>query len=279
MDNIIIAFMLTLIAGLCTGIGSVIAFLAKKTNRRFLSVSLGFSAGVMVYVSFVEIFRKSETMLTAQLGERYGAWCASGAFFMGIILIAVIDRLIPEGGNPHEVKEVLAETCTDDTQAVHKYGRDAVVKDNKLLRMGAFTALAIAVHNFPEGLATFVSALQEPSVAIPIVVAIAIHNIPEGIAVAVPIYQATGSKKKAFWYSFASGLAEPVGAIAGWLLLMPVMNDVVYGVIFGVVSGIMVFISVDELLPAAREYGASHMSIYGMVAGMAVMSVSLLLLM
>jgi ZIP family zinc transporter len=142
---------------------------------------------------------------------------------------------------------------------------------------GLFTALALAIHNFPEGMATFISALQDLSVAIPVVVAIAIHNIPEGIAVAVPIYYATGDRKKAFLYSFLSGLAEVVGAAAGFLVLMPILNDMVFGVIYAVVAGIMVFISFDELLPAAREYGEHHLSVYGLVAGMAVMAVSLLL--
>ena len=143
--------------------------------------------------------------------------------------------------------------------------------------MGIFTALAIAIHNFPEGIATFVSALQEPRIAIPIVVAIAIHNIPEGIAVSVPIYYSTGSKKKAFIYSFLSGLSEPIGAIVGLFILIPIMNDIVFGIIFAVVAGIMVFISLDELLPTAREYGEHHLSIYGLIAGMMVMAVSLLL--
>ena len=145
------------------------------------------------------------------------------------------------------------------------------------MRMGVFTALAIAVHNFPEGLATFVSALSEPSVAIPIFVAIALHNIPEGIAVSVPIYQATGSKKKAFLYSFLSGLSEPIGALVGYLVLMPFLNDLIFGIIFAFVAGIMVYISVDELLPSAREYGHHHLSIYGLVGGMAIMCVSLLI--
>ena len=150
---------------------------------------------------------------------------------------------------------------------------------DQLMRLGIFTALAIAIHNFPEGIATFVSAFQDPGVAIPIVAAIAIHNIPEGIAVSVPIYQATGSRKKAFFYSFLSGLAEPVGALLGWLVLIPIMSDMVYGILFAGVAGIMVFISVDELLPASREYGEHHLSIYGLIAGMMVMAISLLLFM
>ena len=263
MDTIFYAFLLTLLAGLSTGIGSLIALLAKRTNRRFLSVSLGFSAGVMVYVSMIEIFAKAQSALTAQLGQRPGSWATVAAFFWGMLFIAVIDKLIPAEKNPHEVKLVEQE--------------DAAPPARKLMRMGVFTALAIAIHNFPEGLATFVSALQSPSIAIPIVVAIAIHNIPEGIAVSVPIYQATGSRKKAFCYSFLSGLAEPLGALIGWLLLMPIMTDTVFGIIFAAVAGIMVFISFDELLPAAREYGEHHLSIYGLISGMGVMAVSLLL--
>ena len=263
MDTIFYAFLLTLLAGLSTGIGSLIALLAKRTNRRFLSVSLGFSAGVMVYVSMIEIFAKAQSALTAQLGQRPGSWATVAAFFGGMLFIAMIDKLIPAEKNPHELKLVEQE--------------DAAPPARKLMRMGVFTALAIAIHNFPEGLATFVSALQSPSIAIPIVVAIAIHNIPEGIAVSVPIYQATGSRKKAFCYSFLSGLAEPLGALIGWLLLMPIMTDTVFGIIFAAVAGIMVFISFDELLPAAREYGEHHLSIYGLISGMGVMAVSLLL--
>lgn len=256
------AFFLTLLAGLSTGIGSCIAFVCRQTNRKFLSVCLGFSAGVMIYVSMVELFAQAQEALTAQLGSKQGSWAAAGAFFGGILVIAVIDRLIPSGENPHEVK--LMEQAADPTAG-------------RLMRMGVFTALAIAIHNFPEGLATFVSALQEPGVAIPVVAAIAIHNIPEGIAVSVPIYQATGSRRKAFLYSFLSGLAEPLGALLGWLVLRPVMSDMVFGLLFAGVAGIMVFISLDELLPAAREYGEHHLSIYGLIAGMAVMAVSLLL--
>ena len=256
------AFLLTLIAGLSTGIGSCIALLARRTNRKFLSISLGFSAGVMVYVSMVEILSSAQSTLAGAAGERAGGWLTAAGFFGGILLIALIDRLVPSEENPHEVRRVERENTPPA----------------KLMRMGALTAMAIALHNFPEGLATFVSALQEPGVAIPLVAAIAIHNIPEGIAVSVPIYQATGSRLKAFRYSFLSGLAEPAGALIGWLILMPVMNDVVFGLIFASVAGIMVFISFDELLPAAREYGEHHLSIYGLIAGMAVMAVSLLVM-
>ncbi|MGT2666736.1 zinc transporter ZupT [Streptococcus rifensis] len=264
MNDIVLAFFMTLIAGLSTGIGSLIAFVAKATNTRFLAVSLGFSAGVMIYVSFMEILPKGLEFLVEELGERSGNWMTVLAFFGGIGLIAIIDRLIPSAENPHEVRRVEAEAVP-------------VAKKGDLMRMGLMTALALALHNFPEGLATFVSALQAPEVAIPIVVAIAIHNIPEGIAVSVPIYQATGSRKKAFAYSFLSGLAEPIGALVGWLILMPFMTPVVYGVVFAGIAGIMVFISLDELLPAAEKYGEHHLAIYGLITGMGVMAISLLL--
>ena len=264
-STILIAFGLTLFAGLSTGIGSAIAFFAKKTNTRFLSVALGFSAGVMIYVSFVEIMAKARTELVAELGTVQGSWITVASFFGGILLIALIDKLIPSVENPHEIHKV--EEMYDEKQ----------LKDKKLMRMGLFTALAIAIHNFPEGLATFTAAITDPNLGIAIAVAIAIHNIPEGIAVSIPIYYATGSKKKAFWLSLSSGLAEPIGALIGYLLLMPFLGPTVFGILFAGVAGIMVFISLDELLPAAEEYGEHHLSIYGLIAGMAVMALSLLL--
>ncbi len=266
--NVLIAFGLTLFAGLSTGIGSAIAFFARRTNTRLLSISLGFSAGVMIYVSFVEMFAEANHSLVNEMGETAGNWATAGAFFSGIFLIAIVDKFVPSFENPHEVQRV--EAMEDQEQAL---------KYKKLFRMGIMAALAIAIHNFPEGLATFISALKDVKLGIPIAVAIAIHNIPEGVAVSVPIYYATGSRKKAFIYSFLSGLAEPVGAIVGYLILMPFINDMMFGILFAAVAGIMVFISLDELLPSAREYGEHHYSIYGLVAGMMVMAVSLLLLM
>lgn len=259
------AFSLTLFAGLSTGIGSALALLTEKTNTKFLSAALGFSAGVMIYVSFAEILVKAKISLVGVLGEKLGSWATVGGFFFGIILIGVIDKLIPETENPHEVHTVEE---MDGESEEHK---------TNLMRMGLFTALAIAIHNFPEGLATFTAALNDPKLGVPIAVAIAIHNIPEGIAVAVPIFYATGSKKQAFKLSFLSGLSEPVGALIGYALLYRFFNDVMFGIIFASVAGIMVYISLDELLPSAREYGEHHIAIYGLVLGMAVMAVSLLL--
>lgn len=265
-QEILFAFGLTLFAGLSTGIGSLLAFFTKRTNTRFLSLALGFSAGVMIYVSFIEIFPKALEELSAYSGEVKGYWLTSAAFFAGVLLIAMIDKLIPSFENPHEIKMV--EDISKDKLESGK---------TKLMRMGLFTALAIAIHNFPEGLATFIAALEDPGLGVAIAVAIAIHNIPEGIAVSVPIYYATGNKKKAFWYSFSSGLAEPVGATIGFLILMPFLSPLLFGLIFAGVAGIMVFISIDELLPAAQEFGEHHLSIYGLIAGMIVMALSLLM--
>lgn len=271
-DNVLIAFALTLFAGLSTGIGSAIAFFAKKTNKRFLSISLGFSAGVMIYVSFVEILAKAKlSIMTYGSSNNFGEVTATIytiiAFFFGIIIALIIDLLIPDTKNPHE------------PHLIEEMSNNVFTKEKKLLRMGIFSAIAIALHNFPEGLATFTSALTNPSLGISIAIAIAIHNIPEGIAVSVPLYYSTGSKAKAFWLSLSSGLAEPFGGMIGFLLLRPYLNDLTFGLLFASVAGIMVFISLDELLPTAREYGAGHESIYGLISGMIIMAISLILFM
>jgi len=280
MRNILFAFAITLFAGLSTGICSMIAFLTKNSNNKFLSVSLGFSAGVMIYVSMIEIFATAKESLVAELGLKKGNWVTVIAFFCGMFLIGIIDKLIPSSENPHELHSVeeINEECSCDSHHMKQVKkREEAVKNNKLLRMGIFTALAIAIHNLPEGLATFIAAIQDPQIAIPIAVAIAIHNIPEGIAVSVPIYYATESRKKAFIYSFLSGFSEPIGALVGYLILMPFINGTIMGIIFALVSGIMVFISLDELLPSAREYGEHHLAIYGLISGMIIMALSLLL--
>lgn len=279
-SNILFAFMLTLIAGLSTGIGSLLAMFTKTTNTKFLSVSLGMSAGVMIYISFVELFASANKALIQDLGAKTGPWIAVLSFFGGMAIIAIIDRLLPEAHNPHEVVKVETMDETGEPEcntAECKNERISAFEKKKLLKMGVLTALAIGIHNFPEGIATFIAGLSDPTLAIGVTIAIAIHNIPEGIAVFVPIYFATGSKKKAFLWSFLSGLAEPVGALVAFLILMPFLSATLLGVLFAMVAGIMVFISLDELLPAAREYGEAHLAIYGLVGGMLIMAVSLLL--
>jgi len=237
---------------------------SKRYNPKFLAISLGFSAGVMIYVSLIEIFVKAKDSLILAYGAKNGYIYTVIAFFTGIAIIALIDKLIPSIENPHEIKNIDEKNLNPE-------------KAQKLLRMGLFSALAIAIHNFPEGLATFMGALSNPELGISIAVAIAIHNIPEGIAVSVPIYYATRNRFKSFWLSFLSGLAEPVGALLGYFILQSFMAESAFGVVFAAVAGIMIYISLDELLPTAEEFGEHHLAIGGLVAGMAVMAVSLLL--
>lgn len=263
------AFLITLWAGLSTGIGSALIFFTKRTNRIFLSVSLGFSAGVMVYVSFVELFRSAETTMTPLYGER----SATLAFFAGVALIGVIDRLIPEAENPHELPDQSAVQSLQNEPV-----QTTTAHQQSLLRTGMVTAIVLAIHNFPEGMVTFMSALSDLSLALPIAIAIALHNIPEGISVAIPIYHATGNRSKAFFLSLSSGLAEPIGGLLGFLLLRPFLSPTVLGCCFAVIAGIMVYISFDELLPAAERFGHHHTALYGLIGGMAFMALSLLLL-
>jgi ZIP family zinc transporter len=259
-----VAFALTSFAGLATGVGSALALFARRTETRFLSASLGFSAGVMVYVSFVEILADARSSLVAELGARPGAWLTVISFFGGMAVTALIDRLVPKVENPHEVHRVEEMTRPEP--------------DAKLMRLGLVSAAAIALHNFPEGIATFMAALDSPRLGLSIALAVALHNIPEGIAVAVPVFYATGNRARAFGWSFLSGLAEPLGALIAWLVLGPNLGHGLRGVLFAAVAGVMVFISFDELLPTAREYGEHHVAVYGLTAGMAVMAVSLVLI-
>lgn len=259
-------FLLTLFAGLATGIGSIIAFVAHRTSRGFFSFTLGLSAGVMLYVSFVELFDQARDLFNVSWGGAKGEFGTALFFFVGMGVIGLIDKLVPSFENPHEMR------------SIENMNNPMPNQDGRLQHMGILTALAIAIHNFPEGIATFIAAESNPSIGIAIACAIALHNIPEGIAVSIPIFYATGSKKKAFAYSLLSGLAEPLGAVLAFLVLMPFMSPVVLGAVLSAVAGIMVYISIDELLPAAREYGKPHVAIWGMVIGMMIMAASLIVL-
>ncbi|MFW6172107.1 MAG: zinc transporter ZupT, partial [Planctomycetota bacterium] len=232
-------------------------------NPKLLAGALGFSAGVMIYVSLVEIFAKAKDSLVLVHGEKTGYVATTLAFFAGIMLIALLDAIVPEEENPHEIRNETDEQVVADRP--------------KLMRMGVFSALAIGAHNFPEGLATFMAALDDPALGISIAVAIAIHNIPEGIAVSMPIYYATGSRKKALVYSSLSGFCEPLGALIGYFLLRHALGESMFGFTFAAVAGIMVYISLDELLPTAEKYGEHHIAISGLIAGMVLMAVSLML--
>lgn len=271
-ENFTFAFLLTLFAGLSTGIGSFLAFITKRTDKSFLAVALGFSAGVMIYVSMGEIMLEARESLIETFGKNRGLWYVTISFFAGMLIVAIIDKLVPDYENPHEAHEV-TELGPDFN--VEKTDAD---EDKKLHRMGVLSAIAIAVHNFPEGLVTFLAALSDPVLGTGIAIAIAIHNVPEGVAISVPIYHATGSRRKAFAYSFLSGMAEPLGALAGYFLFFRYIDEGMLGIVFAAVAGIMVFISHDQLLPTAEKYGKHHLCIYGLVAGMMVMAISILLL-
>jgi len=255
-ENVGTALGLTMVAGLSTGIGSAIAYFIKRPKIVYLAFALGLSAGVMVYISFMEMLPDAmETM-----GE---AW-ALLVFFVGIGVMALVDLVIPEPENPHNFEDMDQPRVAQGS--------------HKLMRTGLFTALAIGVHNFPEGLATFAAALSDVKLGVFIAIAIAIHNIPEGIAVSVPIFYATNSRKKAFLYSFLSGVSEPVGALLGYLLLMPFLTPMVLAGTLAFVAGVMIYIALDELLPTAHQYGHGHLVIGGVVLGMIIMAASLLML-
>ncbi|MFW6301505.1 MAG: zinc transporter ZupT, partial [Bacillota bacterium] len=253
---------LTAFAGLSTGLGGIFAFFTKKTDFKFLSSALSFSAGVMIYISFVEIYSKASSELVEYFGGNLGNVVTIIAFFAGILLILLIDKFVPDPDNPHHGwKEENVEAITNESPEEAKKRLEAEERQ-ELHRVGLMSTLAIAIHNFPEGLVTFVSALHDPALGISIAIAIALHNIPEGVAAAIPIYYSSGSRLKAISYSFAAGLAEPVGALVGYFFFRSFFDDLVFGIIFALVAGIMVFISVDELLPASKKYGEGHREIY-----------------
>lgn len=260
-SQVLFALGLTTLAGLSTGIGALLSIFTGKSNTKVLSGALGLSAGVMVYVSFMELLPQAIESFSGLWSDTRAHAVALGVFFAGVLLIAIIDRYVPEDENPHEAHSL------EELKNPHSH---------HLKRTGLMIGLAIGIHNFPEGMASFVAALDGLDVALPIVAAIAIHNIPEGVAVSVPIYQATGNRRKAFWFSFATGLAEPLGALIGALVLLPFWTPMVNAYCLAAVAGIMVYISFDELLPNSEIYGHHHWSLTGVIVGMFLMAGSLL---
>ena len=257
MTSVGFALLLSALAGLSTTIGSVLALFVRKPGPRLMTLTLGFSGGVMILVSFVELLPGGI--------ESIGFAPANLAFFGGMVAMFLVDALIP---HDYMAEHHHTETESDQDDALQ----------NRLLKTGLFVALGLGIHNFPEGMASFATALSDPRLGTAIAIAIAIHNIPEGLAVSAPIYVATGSRSKAFWWSFISGVAEPVGALLAAAVFMPFLNEAVLGVMLSAVAGIMVFISIDELLPISRAYKEEHLSIVGIIAGMVVMSLSLWML-
>ena len=277
MTGIIGALILTLIAGSATGIGGALVLFKKKLSSNFLAGALGLSAGVMIFISLAELFPEAQKEIMDS-SVRYGDALVLLAFFVGMGIITLIDFLIPEYENPHEASGLTLDSKTAAVGELQKAG-----SEKALHRLGIMSALAIAIHNFPEGVATFIGALNDPEMGVGITFAIAIHNIPEGIAVAIPIYYATKSKGKALLYATLSGMSELIGAV----LCVAVTsifgislsgNSPAFPLILAAVAGIMIYISLDELLPTAEKYGKHHIAIAGVVGGMAIMGISLLLI-
>lgn len=263
-SHVTTAFTLTILAGLSTGIGSLMAFFIRDRSARLLSFMMGLAGGVMLYLSFMELLPHANHGLRHLLADPHQAeWYSLAAFFGGMLLVGIIDRFTP---HHHASDKTPAADWSDEKEA------------SRLMRVGTMTALALAVHNFPEGVATFAAALEDPHLGMTIAVAIALHNIPEGIAVSLPIYYATGNRKKAFWYSFSSGLMEPIGAILSYFLLSTYLTPLVMSLLMAGVAGIMVFIALDQLLPAAQRYDEQRLSMYGVILGMLLMAVSLQIL-
>ncbi len=261
IENIGIAFLLTLLAGLATTIGGAIAFIVKPDNLKALSVGLGFSAGVMIFLSLTEILPTASESLAVNF-PNFHEWLVYFSFIVGIVIAVLIDYFIPDHIDQEEVLHP-DEPCTHH---------------HKIKKAGLFMAIAICVHNFPEGMATFLSATQSLQLGVSVAIAIAIHNIPEGIAVAMPIYHITGKKRYAMLYASLSGLSEPLGAFLGMFLLQCLFPQMVIGFLLAAVAGIMIYISFDTLLPLAKEYGDWHLSMIGIVTGMLFIWLSLLIL-
>ena len=260
-STLIIAFAVTLAAGLATVVGSGLVLASKKPSPRLLAFGLAFAGGAMVYVSLSEILNKSIAAFNSVYDDRLGFTYGTLAFLAGVFAIVLLDHVIP---NPHQALET--------SDPLYQQHNTAYIK-----RVGLLTAVAITLHNFPEGLATFFSMLDSPGIGAPLAAAIAIHNIPEGIAIAVPVYFATRNKWYAVGASLISGLAEPLGALIGYALQAPYLSQTVFGIVFGMSAGVMVFLALDELLPAAKRYAQGHETVYGLVSGMAVLAISLIL--
>lgn len=260
--NVSEAFMLTLFAGLAMGIGSIFSFVGKKSNHKFLSASLGFACGVMIYVAFIEIFPEARESLIESFGETKGQWITLISFFIGMFFMSFTEKFCLVKHSEEEEHEDCCHCCDS----------------NSLYRMGIMTAIAIAIHNFPEGIAIFTSVLKDTTLGFSVAFSIGIHNIAVGIAVSAPIYYATGNRKKAFLFAILSGLSEPLGAIFGYILLRNYMNETFFGILLSIVAGIMIYISLDELLPSAQRDKNHHVATYSMIFGMFVMAISLILI-
>lgn len=275
MDNINLPLFLTFLAGASTVLGGSFVFLFKRINARLLSFGLGLSAGVMIYLAFFELLKEAGKELESALGHD-ASWQVIIFFIMGMALAAIIDLI-----TVHQAKLCNNLNAVNGRREQQKGGNCLIYrhdKQQKLLKTGMFVAFAIALHNFPEGMITFTAANINIVFGISIALAVAVHNIPEGFCVALPIYSATGNKAKSMLYATLAGLAEPLGALIVYFFLSAYLNSMAIGVMLGVVAGIMVYISLDELLPTANRFARWHIGLSGLVTGMIIMAGSLYLL-
>ena len=276
-NSYLIAFILSTIAGLSTVIGGFVTFFIKGNSLKYLSFGLGLSAGVMLFVSLVDLYPEATEMIKTQMGQNL-AWLSVLCFGFGILIAVLIDFFIPDHIQTSMfTKQIGAnEQNKDSTDCAED--ENAIISIGKIKRAGIITAIVVALHNLPEGLATFTLAAQDVILSLGVIIAIAIHNIPEGMAISIPVYQATHSKRKAFLYSFLSGMAEPVGGVLGFLLIKTLFPNLCVGLLFALVAGIMTYISLDTLLPLSKDYDTGHYSISGVVLGLMIMGSALIIL-
>lgn len=273
----LLALILSTLAGLSTILGGVVTFFIKKDSLKLLSFGLGLSAGVMLFISLADLYPEAQEMIKNQMGESF-LWLTVVSFAFGILVAVLIDYFIPDHIQENMFDKQIGanEQNIDSTDCVKN--ENAIISIGKIKKAGITTAIVVAVHNFPEGLATFFTTTQNMTLGLGIVFAIAIHNIPEGIAISIPVYQATHSKRKAFWYSFLSGMAEPVGGVIGFILIQTLFPNICLGILFALVAGIMTYISIDTLLPMSKSYDTGHYSISGVVLGLIIMGMTMIFL-
>jgi len=272
------AILLTLLAGLATTIGAAIAFCANTDDNRVFAVCLGVSAGVMAYVSFSEILDMTkQSFQDSGLTERSGFLWGTLTTFAGILLAMLVEYIGMKCFHRHVGEVVVTDAPEPAVQDMASEKPLSKSERLHMLQMATFSGIAVALHNFPEGIATFISTMADPSFGPAMAFAIAMHNIPEGLAVAAPIKKATGSKCKAFFWAFVSGLSEPLGGLLGWLVLKDVLGPATYGIFYGLTAGIMLHISFKKMLPTALKYDPSNRyTSYSFFAGMALMAISLI---
>lgn len=233
----ILPFLLCLIAGLSTLLGSLFIFI-KGNKENIIKCSLAFASGVMLSVSIFDLIPESLTMFQST---------SKNSIFLNIMVFIIIGLIIP--------------------LFIDKILPNKLDQNSKLYKLGIFTMVAIIIHNIPEGIATYISSETNIKLGISITIAIAMHNIPEGISIAMPVYYATKNKKKAIGLTFLSGMSEPLGAVLAFLFLKPVISNTIMGGLFAIIAGIMTYISIIELLPAALKYKEKKKTIISFLIG------------